>query len=123
MSQTPSTENAEPKQLKGLYKNVTISVKTLNIVTIVCVVAIILLVAMALQTPGLTVTFDSMGGTDVASQKQMYGELLVLPQPPTREGYTFTGWYKDYACYEPWDVAADTIQSELTLYAGWEKIE
>ena len=77
---------------------------------------------MDLRQPGLTITFDSMGGTDVASQDQMYGELLVLPDAPTREGYAYTGWHKDYGCFEPWNPEVDTIQSEMTLYAGWEKI-
>jgi len=113
----------EPKQLKGLYKGVNVSVRTLNIIIIACVLLIIVLVAMDLQDPGHTITFDAMGGTAVTPQEQMYGEALVLPESPTREGYTFTGWYKDYACYEPWNVDTDTIQSEMTLYAGWEKAE
>ena len=119
---TSASENEEPRKLRGLYKGVNISVKTLNVIIIACVLLIIVLVAMDLQDPGLTITFDSLGGTDVASQEQMYGELLALPVPPTREGYVFTGWYKDYACYEPWNTEIDTIQSEMTLYAGWEKI-
>ena len=112
----------EPKQLKGLYKGVNVSVRTLNIIIIACVLMIIVLVAMDLQDPGHTITFDTMGGTAVAPQEQMYGDTLILPDPPTREGYTFTGWYKDYACYEVWNTETDTIQSEMTLYAGWEKI-
>lgn len=54
---------------------------------------------------------------------QMYGQLLELPEPPTREGYVFTGWYVDTACYDLWDVEQDTIQADMTLYAGWEKIQ
>ena len=118
--QTPTPENEE--QRKDLYKDTNRSVKTLNVVIIVCVLAIIAFAALSLRNPGLTVTFDSMGGTDVAPQKQVYGELLTPPDSPTREGYAFTGWYKDYACYEPWNTEVDTIQSEMTLYAGWEKI-
>ena len=97
----PTSEREEPRKLKGLYKGINVSVKSLNVIII---------------------TFDSSGGTVVASQTQMSGELLKLPDPPTREGYAFTGWYKDYACYEPWNTEVDTIQSEMTLYAGWEKI-
>ena len=118
---TSASENEEPRKLRGLYKGVNISVKTLNVIIIACVLLIIVLVAMDLQDPGLTITFDSLGGTDVASQEQMYGELLALPVPPTREGYAFTGWHKDYACFEPWDTNTDTIQSDMILYAGWEK--
>ena len=84
---------------------------------------ILLVVALEMRDPGFTITFDSKGGTDVPAQTQMYGELLEVPEPPSREGYTFTGWYKDHACMEAWNVKEDTIQSELTLYAGWEKIQ
>lgn len=118
--QPPTPENEE--QRKDLYKDTNGSVKTLNVVIIVCVLAIIAFAALSLRNPGLTVTFDSMGGTDVAPQKQVYGELLTPPDSPTREGYVFTGWYKDYACYELWNMDTDIIQSEMTLYAGWEKI-
>ena len=121
--QTSNSENEESRKLKGLYKGVNVSVKTLNIVIIACVLLIIVLVAMDLRDPGLTVSFDSLGGSDVASQQQMYGELLQLPDPPSREGYTFTGWYKDSACFEPWNVTTDTIQSDMTLYAGWQKLQ
>lgn len=123
IQQTPTPENEEPRKLKGLYKGVNVTVKTLNIIIIACVLVIIMLVAMDLKDPGLTITFDSLGGTAVAPQEQMYGEALVLPEPPTREGYAFTGWYKDYACFDPWNLETDMIQSEMTLYAGWEKVE
>ena len=125
MEESPKTSTPEQSapQLRGLYKNVNISVKSLNVIIVVCILAMLLLVAMELQDPGLTVTFDSKGGTDVAAQKQEYGELLVLPEPPTREGYTFTGWYTDSACFELWDIENRTIEADLTLYAGWEKLE
>ena len=115
-------ENELP-QLRGLYKNVNVSVKSLNRIIIVFVLLIMAFVAINLRNPGLTVTFNSLGGSDVASQEQMYGELLALPESPTREGYAFTGWYKDYACFELWDADTDTIQSDMTLYAGWQTLQ
>ena len=121
-SRKTSTPEQSAPQLRGLYKNVNISVKSLNVIIVVCILAMLLLVAMELQDPGLTVTFDSKGGTDVAAQKQEYGELLVLPEPPTREGYQFTGWYTDYGCTIAWDAAQQTVQSDMTLYAGWQTL-
>lgn len=120
-SSPEQNERTQPRELKGLYKGVKVSVKTLDIVIVLCVLAIVLFVAVDLQSPGFTVSFDPNGGTDVPAQTQMYGEALRLPQPPTREGYSFTGWYKDPACFEPWNTEEDSIQSALTLYAGWEK--
>ena len=78
-------------------------------------------VALDLRNPGFTITFDSRGGSDIAPQNQMYGELLDIPEDPTREGYVFTGWYVDYACDDAWDEAEDIIEADITLYAGWEK--
>ena len=120
-SSPEQNERTQPRELKGLYKGVKVSVKTLDIVIVLCVLAIVLFVAVDLQSPGFTVSFDPNGGSDVPAQTQMYGEALRLPQPPTREGYSFTGWYKDPACFEPWNTEEDSIQSALTLYAGWEK--
>lgn len=116
-------DRKQPRQLRGLYKNVKISVRALDITIICCIVVIVVLLAIDLQNPGFTITFDSKGGTDVAAHNQMYGETLNLPQPPTREGYVFGGWCKDSACYDLWDIEADTIQGDMTLYAKWEPKE
>ena len=116
---SPAEENL-PK-FRGLYRHVKISVKALDWIIAVCIAVILIVFAFEMRSPGFTVTFDSKGGTDVPSQNQMYGELLELPEPPTREGYIFTGWYTDYGCYELWDVEKDIIEIDLTLYAGWEK--
>ena len=123
IQQTPTPENEEPRKLRGLYKGIDVSVKSLNVIIIACVLAILILVGIELQDPGHIITFDSLGGTVVAPQTQMYGDLLELPDPPTREGYSFTGWYKDSACYEMWDVNNDIIESDMTLYAGWQKLQ
>ncbi len=117
------TQNAEkqPREFRGLYKHVKISVKTLDIIIVTCIVVIVLLVAVNLRNPGFTITFDSKGGTDVAPQNQMYGQLLEVPENPTREGYVFAGWYIDFACEELWEEEEDIVECDMTLYAGWEK--
>jgi len=37
----------------------------------------------------------------------------------TRTGYIFGGWYKDAACTNQWNFAADSVNGNITLYAGW----
>ena len=110
----------EQKEFRGLYKHVNISVKTLDRIIVGCIAVIVILVALDLRNPGFTIHFDSKGGTDVAPQNQMYGELLVVPEDPTREGYVFTGWYVDSACDDLWEEDVDIIQEDITLYAGWQ---
>lgn len=117
----PEKQNPDQSNTGGLYRNAKIPVKALNIICIACIVLILVVFVAEMQHPGFTVTFDSKGGTDVPAQEYMYGQPLEIPQPPTREGYVFTGWYKDSVCYEQWDVETDTVQSDLTLYAGWEE--
>ena len=118
---TPAEENI-PK-FRGLYRYVKISVKALDFIIVACIAVILIVVALEMSNPGFKVTFDSRGGTDVPAQTQMHGELLDVPEPPTREGYTFTGWYKDYGCEDAWNAETEIIQNDLTLYAGWEKNE
>ena len=123
MDDTTQKQPSQKRELRGLYKHVKIPVPVLDAIIIGCSLVIIVFLAIDLQNPGFTITFDSKGGTDVPAQNQMYGELLEVPEPPTREGYTFTGWYMDHACFELWDVENDIIEADMTLYAGWEKNE
>ena len=118
---TPEQENT-PK-FRGLYRYVKISVKALDWIIVACIAVILMVFALEMRSPGFTVTFDSRGGSDVPAQNQMYGDLVETPEPPTREGYTFRGWYKDAACDLLWNMETDTVETDMTLYAGWQKNE
>ena len=119
----PELQEEQVPPFRGLYRNVKISVKALDRIIFACIAVIIVVVALELRNPGFTINYDSCGGTDVLSNNQMYGELLEEPEPPTREGYVFTGWYIDSSCYELWDLENDIIESDMTLYAGWQKLQ
>ena len=122
--ENPEQKNEEelPK-FRGLYRHVKISVKALDWIIGICIAVILLVFLLEMMDPGYIILFDAKGGTDVVSQEQEYGELLELPEPPTREGYVFTGWYKDSGSYELWDLQNEIVQTDMTLYAGWEKAE
>ena len=51
----------------------------------------------------------------------MYWEALLAPEPPTREGYVFEGWYRDMNLTIPWNEEEDVITEPVTLYAGWRE--
>lgn len=104
---------------RGLYRNVKISVKTLDKIIIGGIAAIVVLVLFGVANNGYTITFDSNGGTDVPSQELMYGDLVAEPEPPSREGYEFAGWYTDENCIYPWDMETNQVSQSMTLYAAW----
>jgi len=40
-----------------------------------------------------TISFDENGGQAISDITQPHGTIVVEPQEPTKEGYTFEGWY------------------------------
>lgn len=42
---------------------------------------------------------------------------------PTRNGYTFTGWYTDKECTEAFDFEQALTENWTTVYAGWKQNE
>lgn len=105
----------------SLLKRVPLTVRTLDIVIVVCVIALVVTLAHGYANRGYTVEFNTLGGTTVESQKLQYGDLVTVSEIPTRQGYTFAGWYRDITCQEPWDIQTDTVQESMTLYAAWEE--
>lgn len=66
-----------------------------------------------------TVSFDSLGGSDVADMKVTNGKTLARPADPTRDGYVFLGWYSDAEYKVPFLFDATPVTSDLTLRARW----
>ncbi|MDY5595818.1 MAG: InlB B-repeat-containing protein [Oscillospiraceae bacterium] len=66
-----------------------------------------------------TITFDSNGGSAVASVTADYGTALTQPEDPTRTGYTFRGWYTDTALTKAF-LFTTMPAEDVTLYAKWE---
>lgn len=68
-----------------------------------------------------TVTFESSGGSPVPSVPVQHGQPVARPADPSREGYTFAGWYQDAALTAPHDFA-QPVTGPLILYAGWTPV-
>ncbi len=59
-----------------------------------------------------TITFDTAGGSEIASITQDYGTQIAAPANPTREGYTFLGWDKA--------IPATMPAENVTITAKWK---
>ncbi|MDQ0363314.1 InlB B-repeat-containing protein, partial [Breznakia pachnodae] len=67
-----------------------------------------------------TVTFDSQGGSSINPQTGLeLGSKVMEPVIPTKDGYSFDGWYTDTTYTTVWDFNTDTIVGNMTLYAKW----
>ncbi len=71
-----------------------------------------------LTKDGYQVTFNSNGGSVVASIYTGLTKTIEAPNSPTREGYKFVGWYLDGERFD----FTSSIQSNITLTAYWEEI-
>lgn len=65
-----------------------------------------------------TITFNSNGGSEVAPQTVKEGEKAAKPEDPSKEGYSFGGWYRDEKLTKEFDFATE-ITTDYTLYAKW----
>lgn len=66
------------------------------------------------------VKFDAQGGSATGDQTLASGSTVAKPADPTRDGYTFAGWYTDEACTKAYDFSA-AVTADMTLYAKWTK--
>ena len=69
----------------------------------------------------VTVTFDSQGGSEVASKDINVNNPVEEPANPTRSGYSFRGWYTAASGGERWDFTKP-VAADMTLYAQWSWI-
>ena len=75
----------------------------------------------AIYSPACSVSFNTMGGSAIDPQTIKKGEVAAKPSTdPTREGYTFAGWYADEECTEAFDFDKTEISKDICLYAKWD---
>jgi uncharacterized repeat protein (TIGR02543 family) len=68
-----------------------------------------------------TITFNSRQGTFVDPQSVAIGQVIALPDPPTRNGYVFEYWCTDIAAENRYEFTT-LVTSDITLYARWRTV-
>ncbi len=70
------------------------------------------------STTSYTLTFNSGGGSAVASQSVESGGKASRPEDPQRAGHSFENWYVDDSFQTVYDFEQSVTES-ITLYAAW----
>ena len=93
----------------------------MNLRRILCLLLLLTVVfslAACQKDKEYTVIFNSDGGSNVSNQIVKSGSTVSQPANPTKDGYTFLGWYSNGS---KWNFATP-ITGDVTLTAKWEKI-
>ena len=91
--------------------------KKLAIVSLIVLSVFSLFIAgCSKKTEKYTVTFDSDGGTEIASVQVEKGKKITKPEDPSKEHYVFDGWYLEDT---EWVFESDTVTKNTALTAKW----
>ena len=65
-----------------------------------------------------TITYDTNGASTIAPATYEAGTTVVVPSSPTKQGYTFGGWYSDEGLTTIYEFGV-MPEEDITLYASW----
>ena len=73
------------------------------------------------QNSNIVINFETNGGSTIESIVIEDSSSFTMPTNPTKDGYSFDGWYLDENLTDTFDIGNITDSSEITLYAKWEE--
>lgn len=94
------------------------SKKSILIFTVVLALCLTMLLGACQKPVPYTLTFNTNGGTEVASMTFYEGDALTAPTSE-KAMFTFGGWYSDSALKNPFESFDSMPKGDLTLYARW----
>lgn len=86
---------------------------------LILVIALVAIFTLTSCSKKFTVTFDSDGGSAVASVEVKKGKTVAQPANPTKEGSEFKGWTLNGEDYN----FSTKVTADITLKAKWEVTE
>ncbi len=105
---------------RNIYSRAKISIKVLDVTIILGLIALVAVTVFLSVNGGFDISFDTAGGTSVSTQRLRYGETITEPDAPTRENYSFAGWYADKELTKEFDFNNSVATQSITVYAAWE---
>lgn len=93
--------------------------KVTDALVLIGMLGVIVALVVVNLTATYTVKFETYGGTEIEQQVVRRGYKLTSPQQPTKEGWTFGGWYTSPEFEQEWYFDTDYPLGNITLYAYW----
>lgn len=99
-----------------------------KILTLVMITVVsIILVGCAdrqLSDENINVLFYTGSGSSMVSTyfDVEINTLIIEPEDPERNGFRFSGWYKEIEFLNKWDFDNDKVNASLVLYAKWDSL-
>ena len=103
------------KDVENYSKKFKISLGVIAVLTIIIIILLILLLRVKIR---YIVNFDSNGGSHVCSIIVDKNGLATKPEDPTRENYTFAGWYYNDELFD----FSTPIKEDTQLIARWVEL-
>lgn len=104
---------------RGIYGSKDVPIRLLDGLIATFIIAIVVMVIYFAMNGGYRVRFHTFGGSEVASQKLRYGELVAEPEIPIKPGYKFEYWYQEEEPNLIWNFSVNKVGGDLILYAHW----
>ena len=102
--------------INNIFKELMMKKKLAIVSLIVLSVFSLFIAGCSKKTEKYTVTFDSDGGTEIASVQVEKGKKVTKPEDPSKEHYVFGGWYLEDT---EWVFESDTVTKNTALTAKW----
>ena len=89
---------------------------TIALILIILLLLIFILYLLFGREKSFTITFDTNGGTEIASIEVKNNEIVKLPEAPTKDGYKFVGWTNEDGNII---TKGSKVTENITLKAEW----
>lgn len=66
-----------------------------------------------------TITYETNGGSDIAPTTLMIGSAVSAPDQPTKDGYTFAGWYSNEEFNDEYTFST-MPEENVIIFAKWD---
>lgn len=105
---------------RGIYGSKDVPIRLLDGLIAGLVAAIVILTIVFAIDGGYIITFDTLGGSEVVSQKIRHGDYVKDPGVPVKAGYEFGGWHQEGSPENRWYFDINKVGADdMTLVAKW----